>query len=148
MIQVTKTFFPPIEDYQARLQKIWMSGWLTNDGQFEDELAIKSGQYLRVPQIELVSNGTLALQIAIKILGLKGEIITTPFSYIATANAIAWEGCTPVFVDINEKTFCIDPNLIEASITEKTSAILATHIYGVPCDVKESRRLLEEITSR
>ncbi|MFC2055315.1 DegT/DnrJ/EryC1/StrS family aminotransferase [Chloroflexota bacterium] len=135
MIQVTKTFFPPIEDYQARLLQIWMSGWLTNDGQFENELAIKLGQYLGVPKIELVANGMLSLQLAIKVLDLKGEIITTPFSYVATANAIAWEGCTPVFVDIDEETLCINPDLIEAAITEKTSAILATHVYGFPCEV-------------
>jgi len=137
MIPVTKTFLPSLEDYQARLQQIWKSGWLTNNGQFENELAIKLSQYLGIPNIELVANGTLALQLAIKALDLKGEIITTPFSYVATATAIVWEGCTPVFVDIDEKTFCINPDLIEASITEKTSAILATHVYGIPCDVEK-----------
>jgi dTDP-4-amino-4,6-dideoxygalactose transaminase len=136
MIQVTKTYFPPLEEYQAKLQQIWKSGWLTNNGQFEKELAIKLGQYLDVGHIELVSSGTLALQLAIKALDLKGEIITTPYSYVATANAIAWEGCTPVFVDIEEKTFCIDPDLIEGAITDKTSAILATHVYGYPCEVE------------
>jgi dTDP-4-amino-4,6-dideoxygalactose transaminase len=136
MIPVTKTFFPPFEDYQAKLQQIWKSGWLTNNGQFENELAIKLGQYLGISQIELVANGMLALQLAIKALDLIGEIITTPFSYVATANAIAWEGCTPLFVDIDEKTLCIDPDLIEAAITEKTSAIMATHVYGYPCDVE------------
>jgi dTDP-4-amino-4,6-dideoxygalactose transaminase len=137
MIPVTKTFLPSLEDYQARLQQIWKSGWLTNNGQYENELAIKLSQYLGIPNIELVANGTLALQLAIKSLDLKGEIITTPFSYVATPNAIVWEGCTPVFVDIDEKTFCIKPDLIEAAITEKTSAILATHVYGVPCDVEK-----------
>jgi dTDP-4-amino-4,6-dideoxygalactose transaminase len=137
MIPVTKTFFPPIEKYQAMLQQIWRSGWLTNNGQFENELTTKLSQYLGISQMELVANGTLALQIAIKVLDLRGEIITTPFSHVATATSIAWEGCTPVFVDIDEKTFCIDPDLIEAAITEKTSAILATHVYGYPCDVKK-----------
>jgi dTDP-4-amino-4,6-dideoxygalactose transaminase len=135
MIPVTKTFLPPLEEYQARLPEIWKSGWLTNNGQFENELAIELEQYLGIAHIELVANGTLALQLAIKALDLKGEIITTPFSYVATANAIVWEGCVPVFVDIDEKTFCIDPDLIETAITEKTSAILATHVYGYPCDV-------------
>jgi dTDP-4-amino-4,6-dideoxygalactose transaminase len=135
MITVTKTFFPPFEDYQAKLRQIWESGWLTNDGQLGNELAIKLGQYLGVSHIELVANGMLALLLAIKALDLKGEIITTPYSYVATANAIAWEGCTPVFVDIDEKTFCINPDLIESAITEKTSAIMATHVYGYPCDV-------------
>jgi dTDP-4-amino-4,6-dideoxygalactose transaminase len=137
MIPVTKTFFPPFEDYEAKLRQIWKSGWLTNDGQCENELTIKLGQYLNVPRIELVANGTLALQLAIKALDLKGEIITTPYSYVATANAIVWEGCTPVFVDIDEKTLCINPYLIEAAITEKTSAIMATHVYGYPCDVEK-----------
>jgi dTDP-4-amino-4,6-dideoxygalactose transaminase len=136
MIPVTKTFLPPFEDYQAKLQQIWKSGWLTNNGQFENELTIKLGQYLGISHIELVANGTLALQLAIKALDLKGEIITTPFSYVATATAIVWEGCTPVFVDIDENTFCIDPDLVEAAITEKTSAIMATHVYGFPCDVE------------
>lgn len=137
MITVTKTFIPPFEDYQVKLRQIWESGWLTNNGQFENELAIKLGQYLSISNVELVANGMLALQLAIKVLDLKGEIITTPYSYIATANAIAWEGCTPVFVDIDEKTFCIDPDLIEAAVTEKTSAIIATHVYGYPCDVEK-----------
>ncbi len=101
-------------------------------------------QYLGISHIELVANGTLALQIAIKVLDLKGEIITTPFSYVATANAIVWEGCTPVFVDIDPKTFCIDPELIEAAITKKTSAIMATHVYGYPCDVEK----IEEISRK
>jgi dTDP-4-amino-4,6-dideoxygalactose transaminase len=137
MIPVTKTYLPPLEDYQSRLQQIWKNGWLTNNGQLEGELAMKLGQYLGISHVELVANGMLALQLAIKVLDLKGEIITTPFSYVATANAIAWEGCTPIFVDINKKTFCIDPDLIEAAITEKTSAIMATHVYGYPCDVEK-----------
>jgi dTDP-4-amino-4,6-dideoxygalactose transaminase len=137
MIPVTKTFFPPIEDYYAKLEQIWQNGWLTNGGQFENELGVKLGLYLGVPNIELVANGMLALQLAIKSLDLKGEIITTPFSYVATATAIAWGGCTPVFVDIEEKTFCINADLIEAAITEKTSAIMATHVYGYPCDVEK-----------
>jgi dTDP-4-amino-4,6-dideoxygalactose transaminase len=141
MITVTKTFFPPLEDYQAKLRQIWESGWLTNDGQLGNELAIKLGQYLVVSHIELVANGMLALQLAIKALALEGEIITTPFSYVATANAIAWEGCAPVFVDIDEKTFCINPDLIESAITEKTSAIMATHVYGYPCDVDKIAKI-------
>jgi len=135
MINVTKSFLPSIEDYEAKLQQIWKSGWLTNEGQCEYELTIKLCEWLAIPYIQLVTNGTLALQLAIKALNLKGEIITTPFSYVATPNAIVWEGCTPIFVDIGEKTLCINPDLIEDAITEKTSAILATHVYGYPCDV-------------
>jgi dTDP-4-amino-4,6-dideoxygalactose transaminase len=144
MITVTKTFFPPFEDYQAKLRQIWESGWLTNDGQFEDELAIKLKQHLGVSHIELVANGTLALQLAIRAMDLKGEIIITPYSYVATANAIVWEGCAPVFVDIDEKTFCIDPDLIEAAVTEKTSAIMATHVYGYPCDVEKIAEIVRK----
>lgn len=137
MINVTKTHLPPLEEYQALLARIWQSGWLTNGGQLENELTGKLKQYLGVPRLELVSNGMLALQVAIKALGLRGEVITTPFSYVATASAIAWEGCAPVFVDIEERTFCIDADQIEAAITERTSAILATHVYGYPCAVEQ-----------
>jgi len=144
MIPVTKTFLPPLENYESMLQQIWRNGWLTNGGQLEQELAKKLEQFLGISQLELVANGTLALQLAIKALDLKGEIITSPFSYVATATAIVWEGCTPIFVDIDEKTFCIDPELIEAAITEKTSAIVATHVYGYPCDVKK----IAEIASK
>ncbi|NLH94251.1 MAG: DegT/DnrJ/EryC1/StrS family aminotransferase [Candidatus Cloacimonetes bacterium] len=135
MINVTKSFLPSLEEYESKLEQIWKSGWLTNEGQYETELTIKLSEWLSIPHIELVANGTLALQLAIKALNLTGEIITTPFSYVATPNAIVWEGCTPVFADIDEKTLCINPDLIEDAITEKTSAILATHVYGYPCAV-------------
>lgn len=135
MITVTKTVLPPLEEYVAYLHKIWGTGQLTNMGPLSQELAGALKNYLNVEQLELVGNGTLALQVAIKALGLKGEIITTPYSYIATTNAVLWEGCDPVFVDIEPQSFCINPELIEAAITERTSAILATHVYGYPCDV-------------
>lgn len=135
MIQVTRTYLPPLADYQKHLQRIWDSGQLTNNGVLVRELAQGLCRYLNIEQIELVANGTLALQLAIKALDIKGEVITTPFSYVATTTAIAWEGCQPVFVDIEEQTFCMNPDLIEAAITERTTAILATHVYGYPCDV-------------
>ena len=100
--------------------------------------------FLGVSNLELVSSGTIAIQLAIKALGLKGEIITTPYSYVATTNSILWAGCEPVFVDIEPQTFCIDPDLIEAAITDETSAILATHIYGFPCDVAKIQQLADE----
>jgi len=137
MIPVTKTYLPDIKEYIKRVEEIWKSGWLTNQGHLEFELTESLSKYLNVKNIQLVSNGTLALQLAIKALNLTGEIITTPYSYIATANVIVWEGCVPRFVDIDERTFCIDPDLIEAAINENTSAILATHVYGYPCDVKK-----------
>lgn len=137
MINVTRTYLPSIDEYQALLRQIWDNGWLTNGGQFEQDLADNLKEYFDVPNLELVANGMLALQLAIRALGLKGEVITTPFSYVATANAIVWEGCQPVFVDVDENSFCISPDLIESAITEHTSAIIATHVYGIPCDVEK-----------
>lgn len=135
MIPVTKTYLPPLEEYIGQLEKIWQNGWITNNGPMTRELADALRTYLGVQHVELLGNGTLALQVAIKALDLKGEIITTPFSYVATTTAILWENCTPVFVDIEDRTFCIDADKIEAAITERTSAILATHVYGYPCEV-------------
>ena len=136
MISVTKTFLPPIEDYTKYLQQIWASNQLTNNGPLVRELESQLKDYLDVKHLFFVTNGTIALQIAIKALALQGEVITTPFSYVATTSSLVWEGCQPVFVDIDPHTLCIDPNLIEAAITEKTTAILATHVYGIPCDVE------------
>jgi dTDP-4-amino-4,6-dideoxygalactose transaminase len=144
MIPVTKTYLPPLEEYQYYLNRIWDSGWITNNGELVVDLENKLCAYLSIPRLGLVANGTLALQLAIKALGLKGEIITTPFSYVATAAVIAWEGCTPIFVDIEENIFCINSDLIEAAITDKTSAILATHLYGYPCAVEEIARIAEK----
>jgi dTDP-4-amino-4,6-dideoxygalactose transaminase len=143
MISVTKTYFPTMDEYIRQLEKIWQGGWLTNNAQLSRRLAESLKDYLGVPSLELVANGTLALQLSIKALGLQGEIITTPYSYVATTTAILWEGCAPVFVDIEEKTFCINPELVEAAITEKTSAILATHIYGYPCDVVKIQQIAD-----
>ncbi|HMP98976.1 MAG TPA: DegT/DnrJ/EryC1/StrS family aminotransferase [Cyclobacteriaceae bacterium] len=136
MIPVTKPFLPPKEEYDAYLQGIWQRNWLTNNGPLVNELELKLKEYLQVPHMLYLSNGTIALQIAIKALGLKGEVITTPFSYVATTSSIVWEGCSPVFVDIDPQTLNIDPNKIEAAITPRTSGIVATHVYGNPCDVE------------
>jgi dTDP-4-amino-4,6-dideoxygalactose transaminase len=135
MISVTKTYLPSIDAYYEQIEKIWQSGFLTNNGSVVKQLGNDLRNYLSVDNLELVANGTLALQLAIKALDLKGEIITTPYSYVATTTAILWEGCEPVFVDIDANTFCINPDLIESAITERTCAILATHVYGYPCDV-------------
>lgn len=136
MIPVTKTFFPPIEDYHAQVKRIWENGWLTNRGELIKELEEKLRNQLEVPNITLTTNGTLPIQIALKILAGKGEVITTPFSYVATTSAIVWENCTPVFVDINSEYLTIDETKIEAAITERTTAILATHVFGNPCKVE------------
>ncbi|MBP8824291.1 MAG: DegT/DnrJ/EryC1/StrS family aminotransferase, partial [Flavobacteriales bacterium] len=135
-IFVTRTFLPPREEYLHWLDKAYSSHVLTNNGPIHRELEETLRARFDVPHLKLMANGTLALQLAIRALGVTGEVITTPFSYVATTSAILWEGCTPVFVDIDPKTCCIDPNLIEAAITPDTSAILATHVYGIPCDVE------------
>ena len=144
MIPVTKTFLPPQEEYQAILSRAWDAGWITNRGVLVKELEEKLKNYLEVPNIIATTNGTLPLQIAIKALGLTGEIITTPFSYVATTSSIVWENCKPVFVDIDPEYLTIDENLIEAAITSETSAILATHVFGNPCNVEE----IEEIAKK
>lgn len=136
MIPVTKPFLPAREEYDKYLDTIWERQWLTNNGPLVNELELKLKEYLNVKHLLYVSNGTLALQIAIKALDLKGEIITTPFSFSATTSSIVWEGCTPIFVDIDAETLNIDPKSIEAAITPKTSAILATHVYGNACDIE------------
>ncbi|MDQ3190821.1 MAG: DegT/DnrJ/EryC1/StrS family aminotransferase [Bacteroidota bacterium] len=136
MIHVTKPFLPPKAEYQAYIDSIWQRNWLTNDGPLVNELELQLKDHLKLRHLLFLGNGTIALQIAIKALELKGEIITTPFSYVATVSSIVWEDCEPVFVDIDSKTMNIDPFLIEAAITKKTSAILATHVYGNPCDIE------------
>lgn len=135
MINVTKTFFPPIEEYQEQLQRIWKNQWLTNRGELVVELEENLRNYLSVDHILITNNGTIPLQIALKLLGNGGEIITTPFSYVATTAAIIWENCTPVFVDIHPEYLTIDETKIEAAITDKTTAILATHVFGNPSHV-------------
>jgi len=135
MITVTKTFFPPIEEYHLQLERIWKNQWLTNRGELVLELEEKLKAYLSVSNIIVTTNGTIPLQIALKLLGNGGEIITTPFSYVATTAAIVWENCTPIFVDIHPEYLTIDETKIEAAITDKTTAILATHVFGNPCHV-------------
>lgn len=135
MIPVTKPFLPPLEEYKKYIDGIWQRQWLTNMGPLASELEMKLKEHLKVKHLLFVTNGTVALQMAIKALDLKGEIITTPFSFVATTSSIVWEGCTPVFVDIDKHSLCIDPTKIEEAITENTTAILATHVYGNPCDV-------------
>jgi dTDP-4-amino-4,6-dideoxygalactose transaminase len=135
MIPITKPFLPPQEEYQHYLNGIWKRQWLTNMGPLSSDLEMKLKAHLKLKHLLFVTNGTIALQMAIKALELKDEIITTPFSFVATTSSIVWEGCQPVFVDIDQKTLNIDASKIEAAITEKTTAILATHVYGNPCDV-------------
>lgn len=144
MINVTKTFLPPLNEYVEYLRKIWETNWVTNQGPLVEKLEHLLKEYLGVRNLLLVSNGTVALQIAIKALDLKGEIITTPYSYVATTTSILWENCTPIFCDIEDKTFCIDANKIEDVISSNTVAILPTHVYGFPCDDKKIRSIAKK----
>ena len=141
MIPVTKTFFPPIKDYQKQLQRIWKNEWLTNRGELVKELETNLKEYLSVPNVTLTTNGTLPIQIALKVVANRGEVMTTPFSYVATTAAISWENCTPVFVDIHPEYLTIDETKIEAAITPKTTAILATHVFGNPCNIEEIEKI-------
>jgi len=144
MINVTKTYLPSLDEYNKHLKELWKTSYVTNDGPLVRKLEEKLKKYLGVKNLSVVSNGTLGLQIAIKVLNLRGEIITTPFSYVATTSSIVWENCKPVFVDINSKTLCIDVNKIEAAITGKTSAILAVHVYGNVCDVEKIDKIAKK----
>ena len=136
MIPVTKSFLPPIEDFTAQVQRAYNNNWLTNRGELVLELEEKLKDYLEVSNIIIMNNGTIPIQIALKILGDNAEIITTPFSYVATTAAIVWENCTPVFVDIHPEYLTIDETKIEAAITSQTRAILATHVFGNPCYIE------------
>jgi dTDP-4-amino-4,6-dideoxygalactose transaminase len=144
MIPVTKSFLPPIEEYMAQVQRAYDNNWLTNRGELVVELEEKLKAYLGVSNILITNNGTIPLQIALKLLGKGGEIITTPFSYVATTAAIVWENCTPVFVDIHPEYLTIDETKIETAITPKTTCILATHVFGNPCNVEEIERIAKK----
>ncbi len=135
-INVTSVFLPPKEEVDLMLNKIWESGWVTNQGALLTELEIQIAGRCGFKEMLVLANGTLALQIAIHALDLTGEILTTPFSYVATTTSIIWQKCKPVFVDIDPNTFNVDVNKIEQAITNKTSAMLFTHVFGNPCDIE------------
>ena len=143
MILVTKAFLPPFEEYTRILKRAWDNVWITNNGELLQELEMKLAAYIGVKHVLYCGNGTIVLQMALKALEITGEVITTPFSYVATTNALLWEKCTPVFVDINEQDFCIDADKIAAAITPGTQAILATHVYGNPCNVEKIAAIAE-----
>jgi dTDP-4-amino-4,6-dideoxygalactose transaminase len=136
MINVTKTFLPPLDEYMHQVKRAFDNNWLSNRGELVLELEEKLKEYLGVDNILIMNNGTIPLQIALKLLGGGGEIITTPFSYVATTAAIVWENCTPIFVDIDPEYLTIDETKIEAAITSKTTCILATHVFGNPCNIE------------
>jgi dTDP-4-amino-4,6-dideoxygalactose transaminase len=141
MINVTKTFLPPFEEYTQFVKRAFDAEWLTNRGALVQELEKKVSDYLEVDSIIITNNGTAPLQIALQVLADQGEVITTPFSYVATTAAILWERCTPVFVDIDPEHLTIDETKIESAITNKTKAILVTHVFGNPCNVIEIERI-------
>ena len=144
MINVTQSFLPPINEYTNILQKSWNKKWITNRGELILELEEKLKNFLGVDFLTITTNGTLPLQIAIKTLNLEGEIMTTPFSYIASSSVISWENCTPIYVDIHPEYLTIDETKIEEKITNKTVAILATHVFGNPCNVEEIEKIAKK----
>jgi len=143
-IYITKPILPKRSDFEKMVDEIWERGYLTNNGPLVKELEKKLTSFFNVKNVILVSNGTVALQLAIKALQLKGEVITTPFSFVATTSSLVWENCRPLFVDIDPYNFNIDPLRIEDKITNKTTAILSTHVFGFPCNVKK----IEEIANK
>lgn len=144
IIEVTRPFLPPKEEYKEFLDGIWERNWLTNHGPVSKEFESRIKDRFNLTNFNLVTNGTIALQLAFKALDLKGEVITTPFTYIATTSALIWEGLTPVFADIDGETLNIDVDCIESLITNETSAILATHVYGNPCDIERLEALCKK----
>lgn len=140
---VTRPFLPPLEEFNKYLKEIWESRWLTNDGKFHHELEKALCEYLGVKYISLFANGTLALITALQELRITGEVVTTPYSFVATTHALWWNNIKPVFVDIEPGTFNIDPTKIEAAITPQTTAILPVHVYGYPCDVNSIKKIAD-----
>ncbi len=142
-IYVTEPFLPPLEEFNEYLKQIWNSKWLTNNGQFHQELEQALCDYLGVKYISLFANGTLALITALQALRITGEVITTPYSFVATTHALWWNNIKPVFVDIDPETCNIDPEKIEAAITPKTTAILPVHVYGYPCNIEKIKQIAD-----
>ncbi len=142
-IYVTRPFLPPLEEFTPFLEKIWESRWLTNNGPFHEELESALCKHLGVEHLSLFSNGTIALITALQALRITGEVITTPFSFVATSHSLLWNGIKPVFVDIDRETFNLDAARIEAAITQQTTAIMPVHCYGYPCDVDGMQKIAD-----
>ncbi len=141
---VTRPDLPPLEEFHKSLQQIWENRWLTNNGPFHDRFEKELAEYLEVPYVSLFSNGTLALMIALRVLDIKGEVITTPYSFVATTHALWWNGIQPVFVDVEPEYGNLDPDKIEAAITPQTTAILPVHVYGNPCDTEKIQKVADK----
>ena len=144
LITVTSPLLPNLDDFHEELKKIWDSKWITNNGSYHKQLEAALAEYLGVPYVSLFTNGTLPLLTALQALRITGEVITTPYSFVATTHSIWWNGCKPVFVDIDPKTGNIDPDKIEAAITPKTTAIMPVHVYGKPCDTKRIQEIADK----
>jgi len=142
-ILVTQPFLPPLEEFQEYLKQIWESKWLTNNGKFHQDLEKALCEYLGIKYISLFSNGTLALITALQALKISGEVITTPYSFVATTHSLWWNDIKPVFVDIDPLTLNLDPDKIESAITPKTTAIMPVHVYGNPCNVQKIKNIAD-----
>ena len=142
-ITVTAPLLPNLDDFNKILKDIWASKWITNNGQHHKQLETALRDYLKVPQVSLFTNGTLPLLTALQALRITGEVITTPYSFVATTHSIWWAGCKPVFVDIDPRTGNLDPEKIEAAITPRTTAIMPVHCYGKPCDVRRIKEIAD-----
>ena len=143
-ITVTSPLLPDLKEFETLLEDIWQRKWLTNNGYYHKELEKALAEYLKVPYISLFTNGTLPLITALQALRITGEVITTPYSFVATTHALWWNGIKPVFVDIEPETGNLDPNKIEAAITPKTTAIMPVHVYGKPCKTKEIQEIADK----
>lgn len=143
-ITVTSPLLPDLEEFNSVLKKIWADKWITNNGSFHKQLEKELAAYLKVPYISLFTNGTLPLITALQALRITGEVITTPYSFVATTHSLWWNGIKPVFVDIDPKTGNLDPEKIEAAITPKTTAIMPVHVYGKPCDTKHIQKIADK----
>ena len=143
-ITVTSPLLPNLEEFNESLRQIWDSKWITNNGSFHKKLEAALCEYLKVPYVSLFTNGTLPLLTALQALRITGEVITTPYSFVATTHSIWWNGCRPVFVDIDPATGNIDPDRIESAITPKTTAIMPVHVYGKPCDTKRIQEIADK----
>ena len=144
LITVTSPLLPNLDDFNEMLKQIWASKWITNNGSFHKQLEKELAAYLKVPYISLFTNGTLPLITALQALRITGEVITTPYSFVATTHALWWNGIKPVFVDIDPTTGNINPDKIEATITPKTTAIMPVHVYGKPCDTKRIQEIADQ----
>lgn len=144
LITVTSPLLPDLDNFHSMLQEIWNSKWITNNGSFHQQLEKELAAYLKVPYISLFTNGTLPLITALQALRITGEVITTPYSFVATTHSLWWNGIKPVFVDIDLETGNIDPDKIEAAITPKTTAIMPVHVYGKPCDTKRIQEIADK----